>query len=93
MSKGAGGDGAHDDFLARERAALGDDADQFGSAPTTLQAADDDLLGGGDGGTYGGNQTGGEEISEFESSFPAMDTQNTVTGDLTDDEFWRALSS
>ncbi|GAM40739.1 hypothetical protein TCE0_039f13323 [Talaromyces pinophilus] len=74
-----------DDFLARERAALGDDADQF--ATPNDQAAtveDDDLLGGDD---YVPQQGGSAEISGFESSFPAIDTQNeavapggTITG-------------
>lgn len=65
-----------DDFLARERAALGDDADQF--ATPNDQAAtveDDDLLGGDD---YVPQQGGSAEISGFESSFPAIDTQNEV---------------
>lgn len=65
-----------DDFLARERAALGDDADQF--ATPNDQAAtveDDDLLGGDD---YVPQQGASAEISGFESSFPAIDTQNEV---------------
>ncbi|KAL3475622.1 clathrin light chain [Aspergillus californicus] len=72
------------DFLARERAALGDDAEQF--ATTHDHVADgntDELLGGPE-----ETQTGaGPEISGFESSFPAIDTQNervapggTITG-------------
>ncbi|KAI4166991.1 MAG: hypothetical protein LQ343_007575 [Gyalolechia ehrenbergii] len=68
-----------DDFLTRERALLGDDADQFASANnnvSTVEEGDDDLLGGG--GNYDGGQAGGEEISEFESSFPAMDTRNDI---------------
>ncbi|KAK4697718.1 hypothetical protein P7C71_g412, partial [Lecanoromycetidae sp. Uapishka_2] len=72
-----GGVGADDDFLARERAALGDDAAQFGPTSdntTKLEDGDDDLLGGG--GDYGQGHQAGEEISEFESSFPAVDTQN-----------------
>ena len=67
--------------MARERAALGEDAAQFASAgdnAATVEEADDDLLGGG-GDSYGGAQAGGEEITEFESSFPAMDTQNQVS--------------
>ncbi|KAJ5155235.1 Clathrin light chain [Penicillium capsulatum] len=63
-----------DDFLARERAALGEDADQFTTAQDNAAAnetvnADDDLLGG------GGNDTPAPEIGGFESSFPSMDTQ------------------
>ncbi|KAL6716823.1 Clathrin light chain [Lecanora helva] len=79
---GIDGSGADDDFLTRERAALGEDAAQFASAgdnAATVQDGDDDLLGGG-GGDYGGAQAGGEEITEFESSFPAMDTQNQQVG-------------
>ncbi|CAG8980071.1 hypothetical protein HYALB_00013601 [Hymenoscyphus albidus] len=67
-----------DDFLSREKALLGDDANQFSNA-AFVEDGDDDLLGGGGGG-------GNEEI-EFESSFPAIDTQNegvaaggTITG-------------
>jgi len=79
-------DGA-DDFLSRERAILGDDAAQFASAgdnAATGEDGDDDLLGGG---SYSGGQDGGEEVTEFESSFPAIDTTNqhmasggTITG-------------
>lgn len=76
MSDGAAGS----DFLSRERAALGDDADQF-STPNdnipsvTVQdgAVDDDLLGGGD------HVNGvSEDINKFQSSFPAVDTRNEV---------------
>ena len=69
-----------DDFLARERAALGDDANQFTTAqdnPATMQNDDDDLLGGG--GDFNGVPAGGEEITEFESSFPSVDTRNEVS--------------
>lgn len=82
------------DFLARERAALGDDAHQFstpGDMAATVEDGDDDLLGGGGGGGGGvPMQTGahsGGEMGEFESSFPEIDTQNeavapggTITG-------------
>ncbi|KAJ5466947.1 Clathrin light chain [Penicillium sp. IBT 31633x] len=62
-----------DDFLARERAALGEDADQFATsqdhvAGQNVGAGDDDLLGGGDEPV--------EEIGQFESSFPSVETQN-----------------
>lgn len=65
--------------MSRERALLGDDAAQFASAGdnTTTVEDGDDLLGGG--GSYGGGQAGGEEITEFESSYPAVDTQNQVS--------------
>ncbi len=69
-----------DDFLTRERALLGDDAAQFSStndAAATVEDGDDDLLGGG--GDYDEGRAGGEEISQFESSFPAMDSQNQVS--------------
>lgn len=74
-----------DDFLSRERAALGDDAAQFASASdnfrgsATVEDGDDDLLGGGGGSFNGGHHAGGEEVTEFESSFPAIDTNNTVS--------------
>jgi len=60
-----------DDFLSREKALLGDDADQFATGNDNAAFLDDDedLLGGGSGGR-------GEEVTEFESSFPAIDTQN-----------------
>lgn len=77
---GHDGAGAGDDFLSRERAALGDDAAQFASVDdnaATVEDGEDDLLGGG--GSYGGGHAGGEEITEFESSFPAMDTRNQVS--------------
>ncbi len=71
---------ADDDFLARERAMLGDDANLFSTSSdnaATVEDGDDDLLGGSD--SHGGGQGGGEEIDEFESSFPAMDTRNEVS--------------
>jgi len=83
------------DFLARERAALGEDAQQFSTSAdnaTTVEDGNDDLLGGGGGdegfphpnGTSGMN---GDMMGDFESSFPAVDTQDegvapggTITG-------------
>ncbi|KAL4919914.1 clathrin light chain [Aspergillus aurantiobrunneus] len=74
-----------DDFLARERALLGDDADQFATAqdvPST-DVNNDELLGG----SEDVQASAAPEISGFESSFPAIDTQNeqvapdgTITG-------------
>ena len=63
-------------FLDRERALLGDDADQFATpqdlkATTVEDADEDDLLG-------GGGYAGGTETMEFESSFPEIDTTNEV---------------
>ncbi|KAI0169467.1 clathrin light chain [Hypoxylon sp. FL1284] len=67
-----------DDFLARERALLGDDATQFTTGNESAALADpssDDLLG------------GGAESAQFESSFPNINTSNeqvapggTITG-------------
>ncbi|KAF3035783.1 hypothetical protein E8E12_002596 [Didymella heteroderae] len=81
------GDDAGDDFLSRERALLGDDADQFASENdklATVEDGEDDLLGG----DFGGQaNVGSQEMSGFESSFPAIDTTNehmapggTITG-------------
>ncbi|KAI0003623.1 clathrin light chain [Xylariaceae sp. FL0662B] len=67
-----------DDFLARERAVLGDDATQFTTGTESAALADpssDDLLG------------GGGENAQFESQFPDISTTNqqvapggTITG-------------
>ncbi|KAI1759939.1 clathrin light chain [Hypoxylon sp. FL1150] len=67
-----------DDFLARERALLGDDATQFTTGNESAALGDpssDDLLG------------GGSESAQFESSFPDINTSNeqvapggTITG-------------
>ncbi|CDM35493.1 hypothetical protein DTO013E5_8028 [Penicillium roqueforti] len=62
-----------DDFLARERAVLGEDAEQFATsqdhvADGNVGAGDDDLLGAGDEPV--------EEIGQFESAFPSVATQN-----------------
>lgn len=70
--------GDDEDFLARERAALGDDANQFATATdrtTTVEDADDDLLGGGDDFQ---SPSQPEDTSGFESSFPAIESQNEV---------------
>lgn len=68
------------DFLARERAMLGDDAEQFATSQdhvaTTENVDDDDLLGGAEAAPSGSPAR--EEISGFESSFPALETQNEV---------------
>ncbi|KAL5358993.1 hypothetical protein BJX96DRAFT_147627 [Aspergillus floccosus] len=77
------------DFLARERAALGDDADQFATAQDHVVTSEnvdtgDDLLGGAEDAPA---VVSHEEVSGFESSFPAIETQNeqvapggTITG-------------
>ncbi len=52
---------------------LGDDANQFATGNDNaafVEDGDDDLLGGGGGGN--------EEVTEFESSFPAIDSRNEV---------------
>ncbi|EAW10452.1 clathrin light chain CLC1 [Aspergillus clavatus NRRL 1] len=78
------------DFLARERAMLGDDAEQFATAQDHVATAEsldtgNDLLGGAEETPVG--ESAHEEISGFESSFPAIETQNeqvapggTITG-------------
>lgn len=76
------------DFLARERAALGDDAQQFTTSEdntaTVEDGGDDDLLGGGmDAPSAPGNGDFGhfgDDVGDFESSFPAVDTQNEAVG-------------
>lgn len=81
----AGAEGSS--FLERERAVLGDDASQFTTSGENIQAAtvedgDDDLLGGefsSDNHPADAPPHTGQEISDFESSFPAVDTQNTVS--------------
>ena len=79
------GDGTSGDFLERERAALGEDADFF-SGNNNQQAAqveddDGDLLGGGDDFGAPAPQTGSkdDDINGFESAFPAIDTRNDVS--------------
>ena len=78
---GVNNSNVNDDFLTRERAALGDDADFFTSANDNTVSAnvqEEDLLGGDySGGQHEGHNTG-EEITEFESSFPAVNTHNEV---------------
>ena len=81
------GESSGGDFLERERAALGDDADFFNTTDTPSQnqgaqvedGDDDDLLGGGDfsapAPTSGAQD---DDLNGFESSFPAIDTRNDV---------------
>ncbi|EFX01064.1 clathrin light chain [Grosmannia clavigera kw1407] len=73
--KNASLEATSDDFLARERAILGDDANQFVTAADTATfSADDDLLGG-DGDAA--------EATQFESSFPDLSAQNQTTTSIT----------
>lgn len=76
---------AQGSFLERERALLGEDADLFAANdnPTaaTVEDGDDDLLGGDDDFAAAATQPSGEaqkDLDDFESSFPAIDTQNEV---------------
>lgn len=69
---------ADEDFLTRERAALGEDAGLFASANDKVavgNANDEvDLLGG----DYKDDHDRGGDLTEFESSFPAVDAHNEV---------------
>lgn len=81
MEGGTADDG---DFLSRERAALGDDANQFSTPQDNIPSvsvqdgADDDLLGGGSGQMNGAN----DSINDFQSSFPPVDPRNEVGPDF-----------
>lgn len=79
-----------DDFLARERKALGEDADLFSSGndtrQTTVEDGDDDLLGGDFSAAPAHQASGGQDdLDDFESSFPAVDHTNQVcmSGSMT----------
>ncbi len=77
-------------LLERERALLGEDADLFAAndipGAATVQDGDDDdddLLGGDDGDftsapAQPSGDAGGNELKDFESSFPAIDARNNV---------------
>ena len=72
------------DFLAREKAALGDDADLFASADNKQQNTDDDdddddddLLGD-DHSSVKKGDLAGEAMSDFQSAFPAINIDNPV---------------
>ena len=72
-----------DDFITRERAALGDDAAQFVTAKDTVGVSntydngENDLLGGDD--SYESGPSGASETQQFENSFPPIDTRNDVS--------------
>lgn len=76
----ASGDG---DFITRERAALGADADLFSSGndarQTTVEDGDDDLLGGNFSGGAQQASVAQDDFDTFESSFPAVNTTNDVS--------------
>lgn len=70
-----------EDFLARERALLGEDADQFATPQDIAATAEpddsgNDLLGEADNVPI--EPAAPDELSGFESSFPAIETQNEV---------------
>jgi hypothetical protein len=65
----------------RERALLGDDADLFASGneqTATVEDDDNDLLGGDFSDVQAPFGGADDELSGFESSFPAIDTRNEV---------------
>lgn len=67
----------NDDFLTRERAMLGDDADLFASEndrAATVEDGEDNLLGG----DYGDANVDSQEVSGFEASFPAINTNDHI---------------
>ena len=59
-----------EDFLTREKALLGEDANRFASNNDSVAFVDggDDLLGVGD----------DEEVTEFKSSYPSLESRNEV---------------
>ena len=76
------GDGTEQNFLDRERAALGDDAALFATPAdkicTMEDDREDDLLGGDMGETPAtGGASNGIDL-DFESSFPELDNRNEV---------------
>jgi Clathrin light chain len=72
-------------FLDRERALLGEDAEQFGAIQdhtnnaATVEDDDGDLLGGDNFGGDNRATTVGDEMNDFENFFPAIDSQNEVS--------------
>lgn len=74
------GTASENDFLSREKALLGDDANLFTTQDDSvafMPEGDDNLLGGKDLISESG-AGGDEELSAFESSFPAIDVRNNV---------------
>lgn len=75
--------GDEQNFLDRERAALGDDADLFatpGDNVATVEDGEEDLLGGDMSTPPTASGAHDEDISGFESSFPAIDNRNEQVG-------------
>ena len=79
------GDADADDFLARERALLGEDANRFATPQDDVATAEktdggnDDLLGESDTAPIEPAAPAAEEVAGFESSFPALEPpQNEV---------------
>lgn len=70
-----------DDFLAREKAILGDDAKQFSSYSTVEDGeGDDDLLGGGGDFATGGDATFDKQFPDIMSPNEAVGPGGTITG-------------
>ena len=69
--------------MSREKALLGEDAEQFvtaddpSKASATLEDGDDDLLGGGED-AFAASASHHQGLSNFESSFPVIETTNEV---------------
>ncbi|KAL0933000.1 clathrin light chain [Colletotrichum truncatum] len=76
--KDTGASPSADDFLAREKALLGEDANQFATSDDAVAfgTGDDDLLGG------GSSSNIIAEESTFESQFPDLANQNEVCSPL-----------
>ena len=71
------------DFLSRERAALGADADQFSTPQENSSLPGMNMPnGGGNADLLGGedhvNGSASQEMNDFQSSFPPVSTQNEV---------------
>jgi hypothetical protein len=77
--------GGNEDLFEREKELLGDDAALFNANDTktggaTVEDDDDDLLGGGndDFTSAPAQPSGNNDLDDFESSFPAIDSRNDV---------------
>ena len=84
--------GSKADFLARERAALGDEAGQLATPhDSTATAQDDegDLLGGGGAVGAGHDDLVGGDVNDFERDFPAVEARNQVRARRAGQGLWR----